>query len=91
MVSSLRGRIDVETSVMRAPEDRHERREGSRLLRRDPRDKGPGSETMKVAPVICGSRAGFKEAQGSRDLRDGRVSEKLKVARIPRRQQGSAG
>ncbi len=54
--------MNLETSVMRASEDRHGRREGSRLLRGGLRDKGPGSETMKVAPGICGCRAGFKEA-----------------------------
>jgi len=68
--------MDKETSVNRAPEDRHGCGEGSRLLRRDPRDKGPGTEKMKVAPGICGNRAGFKEAQGSKDLRDNRVARK---------------
>ncbi len=43
--------MDLETSVNRAPEDRRGCGEGSRLLRRDPRDKGPGSEKLNVARI----------------------------------------
>jgi hypothetical protein len=72
--------MDVETSVNRAPDDRHGRREGSRLLRMDPRDKGPGSEKMMVAQI---HRAGATGICG--------IAGKLKVARIPKEAAGICG